>query len=148
MMKITTWPRVLLACFALIATFAGCDRPTGPDDHPVGVFFFDLSDKQVAQVVAPRAAAGALNVKLGQTTEFRVRAFTGQGEVLDIDGREFEIVDPRVLIASSADVELVGSDRLKVTAKSLNNTSIQFDVKHAGHHEFLLVVPLIISPAN
>lgn len=147
-MKISALPRVLLASFVLVAALAACDRPTGPDDHPLGVFVFDLSDKQVAHVVAPRAASGALSVRLGQTTEFRVRVFTGEGHVHAIDGHEFEIVDPRVLIASSADVELVGTDRLKVTAKSLHNTSIQFDVKHAGHHEFLLVVPLIISPAH
>ena len=134
-------PKILrfraLGLLSLIALAAGCDSPIELDSHPNGVVFLRADGSEAARFVYQQGATGALTVGIGATQTYRIRALTEEGEVVPLDGVEYSISQPRLVIALAATLSLSAADQLVITGgPTARNTTLFFDLQHGSHPEF------------
>ncbi|HUE95640.1 MAG TPA: hypothetical protein VMN39_03225 [Longimicrobiaceae bacterium] len=140
--------RTALVLVLAVTTLAACDSPTEPDDHAAGVVFLRADGSEAARFVfAPRALTGGLSVAVGQSVTYRLRVLTEGGAIVPVDGAEYSIRDPRIVITLAASIAIENNDQLVITGGATpRNTSVLFDLWHASHIEFQVSgVPLAVQ---
>ena len=125
---------------ALALGIAACENPVqdGEDAHPTGVVVFSGSTQVAAYDYESNSATGELVARKGETRTFRVRIVMEGGRQRDIDGVEFSITDPQMLVPNLATVSLLGPDQLRITGQQVTpqQTTVTFEVSHGEHPEF------------
>ncbi len=135
-----------LQLLALACTLSACDSPLSLESHPVGVLFLRPDGSEAASFEQGRSTTGQLVVPVGGTATYRMQLFDRAGNVSAVDGVEFSIRNPAVLIALAADVTLQGSDQIRLLGRRAQLTSLQFEVWHGTHQEFdVFSLPLQIQ---
>jgi len=138
----------LLLPLALL--LGSCDGPGDPGAHPVGIAFYSPGGgTPVAQYVFPAGATGQLVVARGQTGTFLARLIDGNGNTLAIDGQEYSLQAPLIVISHLATAAILPPDRVEITAAaggSPSNIWFSVEVHHGGHQEFTASgIPLSIQ---
>ena len=136
---------------ALLTTLVACDSPVATEDHAAGVVLLRADGTEAARfMLAGRAVTGALTVRAGQTADYTARVVTESGQIEEIDGIEYSVSNPVVVIGLAANIAVQGKDRIVVTGLDAGTTgrqtSIRFDLNHAGHLEFTASdIPLTVQ---
>jgi hypothetical protein len=137
---------VAFAAVLLLAVLPACDMPGDPGAHPVGAVFLRADGSEAARFQFGQGANGQLRVNRGQTVTYRVRLIDGNGNLVHVDGVEYNLRNPAAIIALAVDVSLQGTDQIVVTGRQAFATSLVMDVFHANHLEFRVAdVPLIVQ---
>src|SRR5687767_9419134 len=115
-MRKSNWSRfpVVFALFLAVGQ-AACDAAVDPGDHPEGVVFLSANGSEVARYVYQQSVTGSLTVPVGGSATYRVRALTESGDIVTLDGDEYSLGQPTVVIAALAGVTLQGEDQIVLT---------------------------------
>ena len=141
------WKRASIGVVALFLMFqAGCSSTVEPGDHPRGIVLVGPDGGEAARFQYPEAISGELSVTAGASVTYRVRVVTESGAVVDLDGEEYSIGEPRVVNPMFANVTLQGDDEIVVTGVAGGATTLFFPLRHGGHTEFEVKdIPLAVQ---
>ena len=126
---------------------AGCENPVGDGgEHPNGIVVLDLQTNTVvaSYTHADRLRDGILTIPRGTETRFRVMLTTRGGGRIAVDGLEYSLREPTVVLGTVASARLATTDQIGVTGRVGGTTTLTLPVWHAGHHEFDAFVNLIV----
>lgn len=144
-----TGPRAFLSLLALavLVLLAACDSPLDTGAHAAGVAILDANGQEVARFVYGGSVTGSLSVQRGQTRTFQVRVIDEDGAIRPVDGVQYSISDPVVVIALAANATIQGSDRIVLEGLGAFSTTLQFMLNHGSHAEFeARGIPLVVQP--
>jgi hypothetical protein len=132
---------LLVLGFAL--GLGACDNPV-EDEHEgaVGLVVVNAQDQEVASFVVGSTVTGQIAVPVGTTT-FTVFAVAEDGDRVDIDGTEYELV--AAVVGDLATAAVQSNNRLAVTATQSGTGMVQLTLRHEGHEEFRTLVPLVVG---
>jgi hypothetical protein len=125
---------------------AGCESPTGTDDHAAAVVFLQ-GEQEVARFTYPGpVTGGGLVVGVNATATYSIRVLTEAGIPIVLDGQEFHIQAVQVAQPGVATVALLGADQVIVTGVAPGTTTFSFTLWHGSHEEFRIVgVPVTVG---
>jgi hypothetical protein len=137
--------RWLLAPLAVaLLGLTACDNPLGGgDEHPNGVVI--LSGGTEVATYIDGVSTGAITLPVSATHTYRVQLTTRSGARFNVDGAEYSLRQPAVLLGTLATVTLQGTDQLVVTGRAAGPTTIVLPVHHGNHLEFDARINLVLQ---
>jgi hypothetical protein len=131
---------------AALLTLAGCEDPFGTRPQATGAVFIRADGTEAARFTLLDGATGQLTARVNQTTTYRVRLFDESGGLLNVDGWEYSLRDPAVVIAHAVRLSIQGSDVIAIEGVAPVQTSLQFEVYRGNRRGFEVYgIPLRIQ---
>lgn len=128
-----------------LAVTAGCDNPVdGDGSHATGVAIYSGGLQVASYTHAGRVSTGVVTVDRGSTTNLQVRLLSSAGGQIDLDGIEYSMREPTVLLGTVASASQSSTGEITVTGRQVGTTTLQIPIHHGGHLEFDAQINVVV----